>query len=100
MPGKQTRRSISVKGTTYATLRKYCDQQGRSMSDIVEEQLANLFAMDALPAVSVKKAQPVLANKMVRAEPASTGRPAPRPAADVVEERVRAPKNDYRNIRF
>ena len=36
---KQTRRSISVRGTTYESLRRYCEQHQLSMSEVVEEQL-------------------------------------------------------------
>ncbi len=97
MPTKQTRRSISVRGTTYETLRRYCDSTQRSMSDIVEEQLAHLFS--AKPEKPAARAARTVANKVVRATP-SQGRPAPTPAQEVIAERVRAPKGDYRVIRF
>jgi hypothetical protein len=75
---KQTRRSISVRGTTYDNLRRYCEQQDISMSEVVEEQIANLLS-----------------------RPNATGRPAPVPYDKVVAPRVaRAPKGDYRTIRF
>jgi hypothetical protein len=47
MASKQTRRSISVRGTTYDALRGYCDDKGRSMSDVVEELLAQLLGGEA-----------------------------------------------------
>jgi hypothetical protein len=92
MATKQTRRSISVRGATYETLRRYCESQNRSMSDIVEEQLARLFT-----ATPQKK---TVANKIVRRIDTKVGRPAPMPFEDVVEPRIDAPDDDYRAIRF
>jgi len=75
---KQTRRSISVRGTTYDNLRRYCSEQDISMSEVVEEQIARLLE-----------------------RPSATGRPAPVPYDKVVAPRIaRAPKGDYRTIRF
>jgi hypothetical protein len=75
---KQTRRSISVRGTTYDNLRRYCEEHQLSMSEAVEEQIARLLA-----------------------RPAAEGRPAPVPYEKVVAPRIaRAPKGDYRTIRF
>src|SRR5512138_3740976 len=102
MATKQTRRSISVRGATYDSLRQYCLDHNRSMSDIVEEQLAALLGGKAKPAAPLA-ARPAprprtVANKVVvRPEPRSAsakaeGRPAPRPFTDVVPERVKAPK--------
>lgn len=106
MPSKQTRRSISVRGTTYETLRRYCDSTERSMSDIVEEQLARLFDLrgkKAAPApAKAHKPAPrgrTVANRLVRAH-APVGRPAPVNANAIIQARVRAPKGDYRIIRF
>ena len=80
---KQTRRSISVRGTTYDSLRRYCEERSMSMSEVVEEQLAR-----------------ILGGEVVVREPAS-GRPAPVPYEKVVAPRVaRAPQGDYRTIRF
>jgi hypothetical protein len=95
-PRKQTRRSISVRGTTYENLRRYCEEHDRSMSDLVEEQLAALFA-------GKKPTGRTVAPKVVRARESvgdSVGRPAPRPARELVPERVRAPRGDYRVISF
>ena len=106
---KQTRRSISVRGTTYDTLRRYCETQNRSMSDVVEEQLARVLAAKPIQVkpINVKpaaKSRPTVAPRMVRAAaPAvssAVGRPAPVPAHEVVQPRVHAPKGDYRNIEF
>ncbi len=78
MASKQTRRSISVRGTTYDNLRRYCEQQSLSMSEVVEQQLARLLEHGG-----------------------SEGRPAPVPYERVVAPRMaRAPKGDYRTIRF
>jgi hypothetical protein len=103
MPGKQTRRSISVKGTTYQALKSWCTARERAMSDVVEEMLAKLFGAQPHPASSSKNVARPLANKVVRATPevpASVGRPPPRSAREVVAERSHAPKGDYRSIRF
>jgi hypothetical protein len=108
---KQTRRSISVRGITYDTLRKYCDSTNRSMSDIVEEQLSKLFSNAPVPARSTVKSAPraraTVAPKIVRAAaPAApeavspTGRPAPKDAREVIPARVDAPQGDYRTINF
>src|SRR5688572_30736925 len=43
MASKQTRRSISVRGTTYAQLRDFCAEHDRSMSDVVEELLSRIL---------------------------------------------------------
>jgi hypothetical protein len=94
MATKQTRRSISVRGATYETLRRYCENQNRSMSDIVEEQLARLFEGQRNPQ------KRTVANKILRRADGSVGRPAPTPIEEVVEPRVQAPKGDYRAIRF
>ena len=80
MATKQTRRSISVRGTTYDSLRRYCEQQDISMSEVVEEQIARLLSRGGANAGS---------------------RPAPVPYDKVVAPRIaRAPKGDYRTIRF
>jgi hypothetical protein len=44
MAKKQTRRSISLAGTTYARLRVHADENGTTMSDVVEKLLAPLLA--------------------------------------------------------
>lgn len=78
MATKQTRRSISVRGTTYDNLRRYCEEKSISMSEVVEQQLARLLERAG-----------------------SEGRPAPVPYDKVVAPRMaRAPKGDYRTIRF
>jgi hypothetical protein len=75
---KQTRRSISVRGTTYENLRRYCAEQDISMSELVEEPIARVLTRTS-----------------------SKGRPEPVPYDKVVAPRMaRAPKGDYRTIRF
>src|SRR5581483_4228643 len=107
MPTKQTRRSISVRGTTYDALRTYCETHDKSMSEIVEELLARILEDAPAPTVKAERARTVtapgrpkpLANKVVRA-PAPVAGPAPAPAKEVIPERPRAPKGDYRGIQF
>jgi hypothetical protein len=60
MASKQTRRSISIRGTTYSALRDYCEGHARSMSDVVEELLAGII--DSKPA-----AKRTVANYVARA---------------------------------
>jgi hypothetical protein len=123
MANKQTRRSISVRGSTYDALRVYCDQQGKSMSEIVEAELERVLGATSAPSVKPAPVKPAksdrtrtvsaprsMANKIVRAPappvpPKSnaapgTGRPAPRPAREVIAERQPTKKGDYRSIQF
>jgi hypothetical protein len=97
---KQTRRSISVRGTTYDSLRRYSETHERAMSDIVEELLAKLLDAPDPPAIKARTVAP----RVVRARKPSSGsagRPAPTPAAAVQgTQRPSAPKGDYRTIRF
>jgi hypothetical protein len=113
MSSKQTRRSISVRGTTYDSLRRYSAAQSRAMSDIVEELLAGLLAkQSALPKAQSRVSAPskrTVAARVVRApappvaapRSGAPGRPAPTPAAKVTgTRRVEAPRGDYRTISF
>jgi len=45
MAKKQTRKSISIRGTTYARLREYGLDHGESMSDITERALAAVIGV-------------------------------------------------------
>ena len=45
----QHRRSISVRGTTYARFRAHCDARGVAMSELVERLIAGEMARDAAP---------------------------------------------------
>jgi hypothetical protein len=119
MATKQTRRSISVRGTTYDTLRKYCDTHERSMSDIVEEQLAKLLETKTLTVKSAPRVQKTVAPKILRAplpvplpearaysstegaHSSAEGRPKPKDAREVIPSRASgAPDDDYRSITF
>lgn len=59
---KQTRRSISISGPTYAKLKAHCEEKGCSMSSVVEGLLkdlppSNANRMDKIRDVAEKKAQ-------------------------------------------
>lgn len=43
MAKKQTRRSVSIRGSTYEQIRKYCERNNVSMSEFVEGQIALFF---------------------------------------------------------
>lgn len=43
MAKKQTRRSVSIRGATYETVRAYCEDQGVSMSEFMEQRIAGFF---------------------------------------------------------
>ena len=43
MAKKQTRRSVSIRGSTYDRVRQYCERAGISMSEFVEERIASFF---------------------------------------------------------
>lgn len=43
MAKKQTRRSVSIRGSTYELIRQYCEQNSISMSEFVEERIAEFF---------------------------------------------------------
>jgi hypothetical protein len=79
MPSKQTRRSISVRGATYAALREYCETHQRSMSDIVEELLSGLLGADAVPLPTRSPTAPKATPKLTSV-PATSVKTAPRPA--------------------
>ena len=42
----QTRKAVSIRGTTYARLREHCEVARVSMSDFVEQRIAEWFALD------------------------------------------------------
>ena len=44
MAKNQTRRSVSIRGTTYERVRHHCRLAGVSMSEFVEDQIAGFFA--------------------------------------------------------
>jgi hypothetical protein len=43
MSKKQSRRSVSIRGSTYELIRKHCERNEVSMSEFVEEQVAKFF---------------------------------------------------------
>ena len=47
MAKKQTRRSVSIRGTTYDRIRSYCERNGLSMSELVEELISRFFSGDS-----------------------------------------------------
>jgi len=71
MAKKQTRRSISVRGTTYDALRTYCDKKGVSMSEVIEERVAALLGLAGASAPREARPAPVPAP----AAPPATARP-------------------------
>jgi hypothetical protein len=93
MAKKQTRRSVSIRGTTYDRIRSYCELEGISMSEFVEQRIAAFFDGSERAAAPAKAAPkpakptaPVEAEPPARAEPqraepsrpAEPARPAPR----------------------
>jgi hypothetical protein len=122
---KQTRRSISVRGTTYDKLRQYGELHDRSMSDIVEELLATILGPDPVAQVEAKVQPPpkpvparpktearlrfnpppvqrprtVLANKVVRAVPPLPPSAKPslpgRPAPTPASQVVKVKRDEY-----
>src|SRR2546430_14489038 len=70
MAKKQSRRSISVRGVTYNQLREHCCKQNISMSDFLEQRVADYFTEH-----KVKFEMP--GTTMTKPPPAK--KPAPRP---------------------
>jgi hypothetical protein len=48
MAKKQTRRSVSVRGSTYEQIKNYCDRNGLSMSEFIEDRIAQFFGNGGL----------------------------------------------------
>ncbi len=59
MSKTQTRRSLSVRGDTYAALRAHCARVERSMSDVIEELLVGIVAAERLRPVEPRKPVPL-----------------------------------------
>ena len=96
MSKKQTRRSISVRGTTYDALRVYCEKQGVSMSEVVEERVATLLGLGASAprAVTPAPAPAPIAVVRPRAElthrgGGSAGRPGRKLSVDQLHDAAR-----------
>jgi|GEM_PF-1034536 hypothetical protein len=49
MAKKQTRRSVSIRGSTYDRIRSYCENQNMSMSEFVEGRISSFFEGAVLP---------------------------------------------------
>src|SRR5262245_728930 len=98
MSKKQTRRSISVRGVTYDRLREYCAGASISMSDFVEQRIADFFAgrpeLAAAPAVA--KPAPVVARPA--APPAPRPAPLPAPARVAVARTEKSPPPPARSL--
>ena len=43
MAKKQSRRSVSIRGSTYDLIRRYCERNDISMSEFVEDRIATFF---------------------------------------------------------
>ncbi len=80
MAKKQTRRSISVRGATYDQLRNYTASADLSMSDFIEQRIAEFFA--AHP--NAAKAPPVAPRIAVARPPAPAAPIRPVPARSTV----------------
>ena len=95
MASKQTRRSISVRGTTYSLLRDFCSQHERSMSDVVEELLSRILEDGQKPAAArLKTIAPLVARAPAAARlvPREQDRAAVRVVPLPRPEPVAAPK--------
>ena len=55
MAKKQTRRSVSIRGTTYEQIRQYCERHEISMSEFVEERIASFFGHVEAPSNKKQK---------------------------------------------
>lgn len=53
MSSRQTRRTVSIRGATYAALRIYADSRDESMSDVVEQLLSIVIGPDAVTVTDV-----------------------------------------------
>ncbi|MSP59353.1 MAG: hypothetical protein EXR72_03250 [Myxococcales bacterium] len=85
MSKKQTRRSISVRGTTYVRLKSYCEAASLSMSDFVEQRIAKY--LEGQPG-AVAPARPLLSRAEARPVAA---KPAPARVAIARSERTSTP---------
>lgn len=59
MSKKQSRRSVSIRGSTYDQIRSYCERNKLSMSEFVEERIATFFGNGGLKEIkSSEKIKP------------------------------------------
>jgi hypothetical protein len=68
MVKRQSRRSLSVRGVTYNQLREYCSRINLSMSDFLEQRIADYFTANHVTFA------------MPGTQPKPQGRPVPKPA--------------------
>lgn len=102
MSRAQTRRSISVRGQTYDALREACDRLDVSMSDVVEQCLAEWFKREGVvPEVSEGRRKGRAPRrpdaKTVLSPEASAMQHSPEEWADVIA-RYPIPSGDERTI--
>lgn len=71
MAKKQTRRSVSIRGTTYERVRNFCSMQNISMSEFVEEQIASFFENSTHRRATAPSVVPTKPTKKTAAEPVS-----------------------------
>lgn len=85
MSRKQTRRSVSIRGTTYDRVRAYCESHGLSMSEFVEDRVSGFFAGTSAQTAVSRPSTP-------------TPTPQPMPSRVVRPKRSRALKLDDQQL--
>ena len=90
MAKKQTRRSISVSRATYERLKAFCETQGISMSQIVENEVNDMLTSANVPEVGPRPAPapPPPSRTFAPARPAPVARPEPSMPAAVAPRTV------------
>lgn len=97
MAKKQTRRSVSIRGTTYDRIRSYCELEGISMSEFVEQRIAAFFdGSEKTVKPAPVKAAPVEAEPPAPAEPVRAERARPAEASRPAPRREPAPQREPR----
>lgn len=80
MAKKQTRRSVSIRGTTYDKVREFCERKNVSMSEFVEERIADFFGE-----ATIEKPAPATTRRLPKAPrpvpQATAAKPTPLQAA-------------------
>lgn len=84
MAKKQTRRSISVSRTTYERLKSFCETNGISMSQFVENRVGDFLGEG--PGLGLPESPPVERPVTPLGRPA----PAPRPLAPAISDRPKS----------
>jgi hypothetical protein len=80
MGKQQTRKAISVRGVTYAALRTYAEEQGLSLSEVVERQLDLVLG-------EVRRRTPAVPVRVVVAQATPMPRPATPPGLPQVKSK-------------